>query len=195
MVPDALSASADAAAITAPASTANDSLRAEPRSTASWYAANWPQPWAQRRASFRALNEVPTSPSKRWTVTLLPADTTSRSKLCSFFTTLFGYRRIDREQNAVSDRSLEYLNAIRIPDIEEIAEAEWRVHLTNLALQRIAGKFSKQANRVFRLSIDGMAAEEIARETGLTVSSVHTLKSRVRAHFTAELKNLKETLE
>lgn len=104
-------------------------------------------------------------------------------------------RRIERESKACQDESLNYLNSIQTSDIEGIANEEWRVHLTNIAFQRISDKFSDKAIEVFRLSLDGLSAEEIGKKTGLTPLSVKTFKSRVRSHLTAELKEIKQTLD
>lgn len=104
-------------------------------------------------------------------------------------------RRIEREAKACKDQSLDYLESIRISETEEIAQQEWRIHLTNLALKRISDKFSEKAIQVFRLSIDGLSPEAIAEKTGLTLKSVHTFKSRVRRHFTVELEHLRDNLD
>lgn len=104
-------------------------------------------------------------------------------------------RRIAREEKAASDASLNYLNDIRLPDINQIAEEEWRIHLTNMALQNIENLFTEKAMTIFRLSIEGLHASEISKETGMTLSTVNTLKSKVRTRFTAELEQLKLDLE
>lgn len=104
-------------------------------------------------------------------------------------------RRIVREEKAAGDASLDYLNKIRVPDVEEIIEAEWRIHLTNIALRNIENLFTENAMTIFRLSIDGLHASEIVQKTGMTLSTVNTLKSRVRSRFTAELEQLKQELE
>ncbi len=104
-------------------------------------------------------------------------------------------RRIAREEKAANDASLNYLNNIRLPDVEHIAASEWRIHLTNLALDNIESLFSKKAIEIFRLSINGVDPEKIAEQTGSTLSTVNTLKSRVKARFTAELNQLKTELE
>jgi RNA polymerase sigma-70 factor (ECF subfamily) len=104
-------------------------------------------------------------------------------------------RRLAREEKAASDATLSYLDNIRLPEIEKIADREWRIHLTNLALRNIESLFSRNAIEVFRLSITGLPAAEVAERTGLSVSTVNTLKSRVKARFNTELEQLKEDLE
>lgn len=104
-------------------------------------------------------------------------------------------RRIEREEKALADSTLTYLDSIRLPDIEEIAEKEWRIYLTHLALENIEPLFSKNAITVFKLSLQGMTAQQIADREGITLSTANTLKSRVKSRFMSELKQLKEELE
>ena len=87
------------------------------------------------------------------------------------------------------------LDSIRLPDIEKIEAREWRIHLTNLALKNIEPLFSKNAIEVFRLSIQGNSTEAVSEQTGLSISTVNTLKSRVKSRFNTELEFLKNDLE
>ena len=104
-------------------------------------------------------------------------------------------RRLAREEKAAGDSSLSYLDNIRLPDIEKIAAQEWRVHLTNLALKNIESLFSENAIQVFKLSITGLSTDEVSERTGLSVSTVNTLKSRVKTRVNTELDYLKNDLE
>ncbi len=104
-------------------------------------------------------------------------------------------RRIEREENAVTDSTISYLDAIRLPDIEKIAEKEWRIYLTHLAMQNIEPLFSENAIDVFKLSLKGLSAHEIAEQKDMLLSTVNTLKSRVKSRFKIELEQLKEELE
>lgn len=104
-------------------------------------------------------------------------------------------RRIEREEKAVSDATISYLNAIRLPKLEEIAEKEWRIYLTHLAMQNIEPLLSKNAITVFKLSLQGLSARQIAEQENITESTVNTLKSRVKSRFKTELDQLRQELE
>lgn len=104
-------------------------------------------------------------------------------------------RRIEREEKAVSDATLTYLDAIRLPELEKIAEKEWRIYLTHLAMQNIEPLFSKNAVTVFKLSLQGLSARQIAEQEDITESTVNTLKSRVKSRFKTELDQLRQELE
>ena len=104
-------------------------------------------------------------------------------------------RRIEREEKALADSTLTYLDSIRLPEIENIAEKEWRIYLTHLALKNIEPLFSKNAIKIFKLSLKGLSAQEISTQEGISFSTVNTLKSRVKSRFKSELDQLKQELE
>ena len=104
-------------------------------------------------------------------------------------------RRVAREEKAANDATLHYLDNIRLPELDKIADHEWRVHLTNLALKNIESLFSDNAIEVFKLSITGLSTDDVAEQTGLSISTVNTLKSRVKTRFNTELEHLKDDLE
>ena len=104
-------------------------------------------------------------------------------------------RRMEREMKSLEAGESDYLSSIRLPEIEQIAEEEWKVHLTNLAFKTIEGSFSKKAIQVFRLSVEGMSPEEVAERTGVARASIATLKARVKTRFFKEIELLREDLE
>jgi RNA polymerase sigma factor (sigma-70 family) len=104
-------------------------------------------------------------------------------------------RRMEREMKSLEAGESDYLNSIRLPEIEKIAEEEWKVHLTNLAFKKIEGSFSKKAMEVFRLSVEGVSPDEIAEQTGIARGSIATLKARVKTRFFKEIEILREDLE
>ena len=103
-------------------------------------------------------------------------------------------RRQNWESKAAEDASVNYLQSIRLPDIGTIAEKEWQIHLTHLAMKKIEPCFSKKTMEVFRLSLEGIDREEIARRTGIGLGSINTLKARVKSRFFAEIQQLREDL-
>lgn len=104
-------------------------------------------------------------------------------------------RRMERERKSLETGISDYLNSIRLPEIERIAEEEWKVHLTNLAFRKIESDFSKKAIAVFRLSVEGLTPDEIAERTGIARGSIATLKARVKTRFFQEIELLREDLE
>ena len=106
-------------------------------------------------------------------------------------------RKLDAErlEKAHRDATLTYLKAIRLPEIEQIAEREWGGYLTSMALKRVGRLFSGKAILVFKLSLEGHSVEEIARKVELKENSVYRLKNRVRERLAEEIEGLREELE
>jgi RNA polymerase sigma-70 factor (ECF subfamily) len=104
-------------------------------------------------------------------------------------------RDANRLKKAGKDETLVYLKSIRLPEIDAIAEREWEIHLTNLALENIESLFSGKAVAAFRLTLKGRSVEEIAKELDLKENSVYRLKNRVKDRLIQEIMHLREELE
>jgi len=104
-------------------------------------------------------------------------------------------REANRLEKASKDDTLTYLKAIRLPEIDNIAEREWEIHLTNMALENIGSLFSGKAVDAFRLTLEGKSVEEIAKELDLKENSVYRLKNRVKERLIQEIRHLREELE
>ena len=83
----------------------------------------------------------------------------------------------------------------KLSDLEVLIEDEWATYISNLAMERVRAVFSGQALEVFSLGLDGLAAAEIADRTGLAVSSVYTLRKRVKKRLYQEIRALTSELE
>ena len=104
-------------------------------------------------------------------------------------------RDANRLEKAGKDDTLTYLKTIRLPEIDAIAEREWEVHLTNLALENIEPLFSGKAVEAFRLTLQGKSVEEIAEKLDIKKNSVYRLKNRVKDRLIQEIVHLRATLE
>jgi len=104
-------------------------------------------------------------------------------------------RDVNRVQKAGKDETLVYLSSIRLPEIDAIAEREWEIHLTNLALENIEPLFSGKAVKAFQMTLDGKEINEIAEELGIKENSVYRLKNRVKDRLIQEIVHLRSVLE
>ncbi|MBT8042938.1 MAG: sigma-70 family RNA polymerase sigma factor [Pontiella sp.] len=104
-------------------------------------------------------------------------------------------RDANRLEKAGQDDTLTYLKSIRLPEIDAIAEREWEVHLTNLAMENIEPLFSGKAVDAFRLTLEGKSVEEIAKALDLKENSVYRLKNRVKERLIQEIRHLRDQLE
>jgi len=81
------------------------------------------------------------------------------------------------------------------PEISQLIEMEWSTYISSLAMDRVREVFQGEAIHVFELGLDGHSAAAIAERTGLTVSSVYTLKKRVKKRLYLEIRAVSAELE
>ncbi|WPJ97069.1 sigma-70 family RNA polymerase sigma factor [Coraliomargarita algicola] len=80
-------------------------------------------------------------------------------------------------------------------EVGQWIEREWTTYLANQAMARVRKVFKGQAIQAFEMGLDGFTAAEISEATGLTVSSVYTLRKRVKQRLLLEVRSLTEELE
>ncbi|MGJ8639763.1 MAG: RNA polymerase sigma factor [Opitutaceae bacterium] len=82
-----------------------------------------------------------------------------------------------------------------IAEIESIIENEWSTYIETQAIERVREVFKGKAILVFELGLRGCSTEEIALQTQLSVSSVYTLRKRVKKRLYTEIRSLIDDLE
>jgi len=103
--------------------------------------------------------------------------------------------RFEREQKSVPQTDQEYFDAIRLPEVDEIAEREWAIFMTNLAFSNLESKYSEDSMEVLRMTIDGIKAEDIADKMELPIKQVYNLRTRMKDRFAQEITHLRIELE
>ena len=93
------------------------------------------------------------------------------------------------------EQKTQYLDDIAVNELETIAENEWRIFLTNQALERLKLQFRGQAMTIFLAAMNGESTAAIAERLGLNRPTVTRLKNRVRHRLTQEIRNLRQELE
>lgn len=86
----------------------------------------------------------------------------------------------------------ERIEAIRVSDIDHVAESAWKTHITAKALERIEKSISEKAVKVFRLSLDGVKSEAIAQQLNIQIESVYRLRLLVKTRLIEEVKYLQK---
>jgi RNA polymerase sigma factor (sigma-70 family) len=112
-------------------------------------------------------------------------------------------KRFLRRRKAESERLAEherrqvevYLDRIQMPDVEALAEEEWRVHVARLAWERIERLFESNAKQAFELISKGRNVKDVAQELGIAESSVYVYKKRVADRLRLEIKRLNAELD
>jgi RNA polymerase sigma-70 factor (ECF subfamily) len=114
-----------------------------------------------------------------------------RNAAYNFFDTVKRQRQLLESEQQFA----EILQTMSSDDMENLIQAEWSNYITSYALNRLKDIFSGQAINVFSMSLDGLSADDIAKELNLTRDSVYTLKNRVKARFIKEVHALVREFE
>ncbi|MEP4933053.1 RNA polymerase sigma factor [Haloferula sp.] len=104
------------------------------------------------------------------------------------------YRK-KRMADYIEDREIDWLNGRGASEISTMIEEEWAAYVGKLAMDRVRSAFRGNAVEAYELFLDGHSAAEIATITKLTVSSVYTLRKRVKRRLYLEIRAITAELE
>lgn len=97
-------------------------------------------------------------------------------------------RRIENYKNDLDDDSFS------VPEIEKIAENEWKDHIGKMAWENIKDSFSQNVIEAFLMFTDGKTTKEIAEHLGVEENTVNVYKKRVRDKLCKEINLLDSEL-
>ncbi|WDE96563.1 RNA polymerase sigma factor [Lentisphaera profundi] len=104
-------------------------------------------------------------------------------------------RQMKRDQNAYDTDDGDYLSTIRLPEIEQIAQKEWEIYLTNRAFENLAKDYDTKAIEGFKMCLKGIGVGEVARLIGVEEKMVYNLRFRMKERFSKEIAKLRQDLE
>jgi RNA polymerase sigma-70 factor (ECF subfamily) len=81
---------------------------------------------------------------------------------------------------------------VALPEIEAIAEREWRAHVSDRAWRNIQSRFSEQVLQCFDLSREGKSTAEISEVTGIAEPTIYVYKKRVKDALLQEIRILND---
>lgn len=84
----------------------------------------------------------------------------------------------------------ENVQKISVPEIEELAEKEWRQYVSKLGWQNIVGDLDTKVSQCFLMFTSGVPVNEIAAELGIAESSVYVYKKRAQDKLRDEVMRL-----
>ena len=76
------------------------------------------------------------------------------------------------------------------PQVEALAEEEWKAHVSTAAWENIQSDFKTEAMSCFEMINDGRPVADIAKDLNLSESSVYVYSKRVRDQLIAEVRRL-----
>ncbi|EDM25648.1 probable RNA polymerase sigma factor Y [Lentisphaera araneosa HTCC2155] len=100
----------------------------------------------------------------------------------------------NQNQNISHEELLNNLESITEPEIDKIAELEWKSYISSMAWENIKSEFNASTIEVFELSLEQDDNALIAKKFAISVSSVRVYKSRVRKVLLREMSRLNEEL-
>lgn len=80
------------------------------------------------------------------------------------------------------------------PNIEQIAEEEWKNYISTLALEQVKKNFSKQVFTIFMKLHNGASRMQIAEEYQLPPNTISVYKRRVLSALCSEIRRLEEEI-
>ncbi|MDD7986473.1 sigma-70 family RNA polymerase sigma factor [Lentisphaera marina] len=100
-----------------------------------------------------------------------------------------------RKINAESKRVENYYKKaeqMTLPEVEQMAEAEWKAHVTTTAWESIQKGFRGSAAECFKLMNQGVEVAEIANKLEISESSVYVYSKRVKDRLISEVRRLEQ---
>jgi RNA polymerase sigma factor (sigma-70 family) len=96
----------------------------------------------------------------------------------------------NKQQNVNYDEVAESIKMITQPEIDKIAEVEWKSFLSNKAWDSIKDDFSPKAVQVFEASLDEDDTKVLSERFGISTNVVRVYKSRIRSVLLKEITRL-----
>jgi RNA polymerase sigma factor (sigma-70 family) len=88
-----------------------------------------------------------------------------------------------------------YLERIQMPDINALAEEEWRAYIARLAWERVEDRFESNTKQAFEMVSKGRPVAAVAQDLGIAESSVYVYKKRVEDRLRSEIMQLNAALD
>lgn len=81
-----------------------------------------------------------------------------------------------------------------LPEIEKIAEKEWKRYISKLAWESISKKFKPHVTQAFLMTVQSIPVSEIVLKLGIAESTVYVYKCRVQRELRLEIVRLNRLL-
>lgn len=117
----------------------------------------------------------------------------SRSKFRTWLCRITRNKVVDYIRSATSEsRKIDgvQIDEVSFPEIEAIAEKEWKAHITDSAWGNLQSEFNESTLKCFELMQNGGIAKEVAVELEISESSVYVFFKRVKDRFIKEVRRL-----
>jgi len=100
----------------------------------------------------------------------------------------------NNNKNLVYDETLHKLDSITEPEIDKIAELEWKSYISNMAWKNVQSEFAPRTIEIFEASLNEIPNNALAEQFGMSENSIRVYKSRVKKVLLKEMARLNEEL-
>ncbi|EDM29266.1 probable RNA polymerase sigma factor Y [Lentisphaera araneosa HTCC2155] len=97
-------------------------------------------------------------------------------------------------KNVDYDSTLHALNTITEPEINKIAEIEWKSYISNMAWENVKDEFPKKSRAIFEASIHEESNQSLAEKFDASPGAIRVYKSRVKKVLLREIARLNTEL-
>ncbi|MDD7984003.1 sigma-70 family RNA polymerase sigma factor [Lentisphaera marina] len=97
-------------------------------------------------------------------------------------------------KNVDYDATLHSLDNITEPEINKIAELEWKSYISNMAWENVKDEFSEQSRKIFEASVHEESNQALADKFDVSTGAVRVYKSRVKKVLLREISRLNSEL-
>lgn len=98
--------------------------------------------------------------------------------------------RRQKTEHTKREKNYSEIEEITQPQVEALAEEEWKAHVSTAAWDNIQKDFKSEATTCFEMINDGLAVADIAKKLNLSESSVYVYSKRVRDQLVSEVRRL-----
>ena len=87
-----------------------------------------------------------------------------------------------------------YIEKVSLPEIEDIADREWKLFLANAAWEKVEKELTDKVKDTYLMLLKGKKMDEVAETLGIQKNTVYVYKLRVIEKIQKEIKRLEEEL-
>ena len=105
------------------------------------------------------------------------------------------YRYFNKNKRETDARNKLEIDLSKESELDKLIHDEWKAYVTSLAIEKLKSHFEGNALKIFDLTLEGKTAAEIAEELDMAENSVYVIRSRVKARFQGEIRQIRSFLE
>ena len=103
-------------------------------------------------------------------------------------------RMMEEASGEDKDNLKKYIDKVSLPEIETIAEREWKLFLANAAWKKVQKELTDKVKNTYLMLLKGKSLNDVASELEIQKNTVYVYKLRVVEKIQKEIKRLEKEL-